>query len=500
MSFGIESFRGLWKSIASFDFRPRNPLDGDLVKVKRIAINALDGSKVPGDPKPVLCFVLNGFNPSYSGIKIVPLDTPNSIVITLNKDGLISEYGVLEDDFAHRLALEPERISSIIYERTLGEWIKQQKLDLVIANFQRIIQKKCPSWLSPPLLMEILKIAYLEKRKDLFGIDLSTVCSIENLKGKEILVGFRQDKAFLVEISRKIFLAKGGQSEVFIVEAIGSKKPKIIKIHYSSPRSSLHESNLLDQLHETFPKNEKGKHRIPGIQKPGYGAILKPSCIIEPLYDGDLLKALGYPIGATEYKKGTEVFSSETEKLLAFYDIIYGLNYCVNEKGLIHNDIKPDNVFYTFDVKTNKVKLFLGDFGSALLLNPQKIEPKAYYNFVGTDCYIPQKDAETRKALGKKADQSKNLNDWMKLIVYAQKCDIFSLGCLFLCLLFPETNFFNYCENNHPIPSTFRKARLKTNPEICQLIEAMVNPDPLLRPSISDVSKSYREILQDLSC
>lgn len=499
--------------------RNRNPLNAEIMHIQREAILSLDGKQLPADGEPVDCVVLQGIDGKRYGVKIVPdsVDIRDKFfVLVVKKNGIEKEVCVQPEEFAERLQLDPRSLGQT---RNLTKYVEEQNISLVLANYQRLFekqQKHHSEGLEPHLLMKVIKVAYLKLGKLKaygertspalqIGLPLSGIMDEQldvdlkkALGERKIVVGFKGDKAFLRDITKRELIGKGGAGEVFKICSIASQKGKAMK---TVTFGANEEAKIVDKLHEGYSIQEKGF--VPGIVKPFHGVVnfgkkvnsttgSEEFGILDTLYVGDLESALGL-------HDKPEVFKGMSEKLEAFYKVLVGLEHCVIKKGLLHQDIKPKNIFYRHNNNTGKIDLYLGDFGSAQLVdvnhsfNPA--DDKAF-----TPNFVPKADYWERYAL---ATQLRAIDDPESREKYIQHCrrwDIFSLGCVLVKLLVPKQPYFKYESGPmHPIPDTFdRKVLVDANipQEICDLIETMLQKDPSKRPSIETVREIYANALK----
>ncbi|KAF4384848.1 hypothetical protein G4B88_000244 [Cannabis sativa] len=149
---------------------------------------------------------------------------------------------------------------------------------------------------------------------------------------------------------------------------------------------------------------------------------------------------------------GSHQLLSETEVLEAVHQIAKALQF-IHERGIVHLDVKPDNIY----VKNGVYKL--GDFGCATLID------KSLPIEEGDARYMPQ------EVLNERYD-------------HLEKVDIFSLGICMLELIrgssLPESGRLNVKEGKLPLLPG-RSLHLQN------LIKAMVDPDPIKRPSAKDL-------------
>lgn len=102
----------------------------------------------------------------------------------------------------------------------------------------------------------------------------------------------------------------------------------------------------------------------------------------------------------------------ELEAIKLWKDILEGVAY-LHEQGIMHRDLKPQNIIYIS--KTKEVKII--DFGLALMLEKNEIVS----SLVGSPMFI------SPQVLNKEA--------------YTDKCDIWSLGIIFYYTLFGQSPY-----------------------------------------------------------
>jgi len=148
--------------------------------------------------------------------------------------------------------------------------------------------------------------------------------------------------------------------------------------------------------------------------------------------------------------------------------LIYAVKY-IEEKNILHNDIKTDNILLCNDV------IKLTDFGSAeILLNREK------GTFYGFDIYSHNSAPEMNKS------------------GYNYSIDIWQIGVVFYSMLFGEYPFFNeldklgYYGNLSLSPLSFEYIQNNkiiippTNPEAADLLSKMMEIDPKKRITLDD--------------
>ncbi|XP_062088410.1 wee1-like protein kinase [Humulus lupulus] len=163
---------------------------------------------------------------------------------------------------------------------------------------------------------------------------------------------------------------------------------------------------------------------------------------------------------------GSHQLLSETKVLEALYQIGKALQF-IHQKGIVHLDVKPDNIY----VKNGVCKL--GDFGCATLID------KSLPIEEGDARYMPQ------EILNERYD-------------HLDKVDIFSLGvCMFELIRgssLPESG---------PQRLNVKEGKLPLLPghslQFQNLLKVMVDPDPIRRPSAKDLVENpiFRRVLQN---
>lgn len=176
-----------------------------------------------------------------------------------------------------------------------------------------------------------------------------------------------------------------------------------------------------------------------------------------------------YPYIVMEYMEGGSLADMVLAgRLINFVDAIHiihdvsrALDYAHNQKGIIHCDISPSNIF--FDKEKGLWKL--GDFGLARM----KLRSERTYERKG-GWYV--------------APEVKNGQE------PSEKSDVYSLGVIFLELLTGDR-----------YPSSLgrlEKMRIGTSQgtlrAVKSLIEKMIDPDPFNRPTIKEVLNDIRRV------
>ena len=126
-----------------------------------------------------------------------------------------------------------------------------------------------------------------------------------------------------------------------------------------------------------------------------------------------------------------------------FYQCINSLCY-IHEKGVIHRDIKPLNIFID-----DNMKIKIGDFGISAL-NPSQYKIHKFEYSKGT--YINPKDDKNddllshNTVLGTQGFQAKEMQENGE---YDQKIDVYAMGCTFFELVYLHSPLINSEEDQN---------------------------------------------------
>ncbi|KAG2770831.1 hypothetical protein PC129_g6898 [Phytophthora cactorum] len=269
--------------------------------------------------------------------------------------------------------------------------------------------------------------------------------------------------------------------------------------HNISPRISLARSQRL-ATGKTSPQriNEDGDesfNRQSSMERPrkswdpstsnGGAFITQIDVYIQmALYEGNSLRDW------VDQRKSGEIDVSKNMHI--FLQIVNGLKY-VHKKGLVHRDIKPANIFLTreFCVK-------IGDFGLSknTLQTSLNLHPSRYLCEEGDDSF----DSMSYNSTDEEMEEVSEFSVGVGTPLYSspeqthglQTCDapsdVYSLGVL-LCEIFCT---FTTQMERYVVLSNVRKGQLPPSlvdehPQIAELICAMVQEEPQLRPTCAEI-------------
>lgn len=149
---------------------------------------------------------------------------------------------------------------------------------------------------------------------------------------------------------------------------------------------------------------------------------------------------------------------TKIQKLKIMYQIADGLQ-SLHQQGIIHRDIKPDNVLLTEDYQVK-----ITDFG----LSKSSLSSNTFYSVVGTN-------------------EWKAPEYWEKDSKKTNKVDIFSLGCLFY-FIYTRKHPYDFNEKTIDFNMRSNKHLLSNqNPFLKNLVENMIKQNPNERYTIKQV-------------
>lgn len=190
----------------------------------------------------------------------------------------------------------------------------------------------------------------------------------------------------------------------------------------------------------------------------------------------------------TDLKKLSEQGIPKTALLNSFMQTIAGLSI-VHDKKVAHFDIKPDNIFVNYDPENpNEIDARIADFDLAHIFKQDEDEEEPIVMKGSPECMSPEM-ANANKGI-------KNFED-------AVKADIYSLGVTFYkaykgselittykdfengkqCIDYVANLTYELMDSELDFPESNDPNSLE------HLIWEMVNPDPLGRPTLEQISK-----------
>lgn len=152
-----------------------------------------------------------------------------------------------------------------------------------------------------------------------------------------------------------------------------------------------------------------------------------------------------------------------------FSQICSGLEY-IHNKGIVHHDLKPSNVFISFD---HNVPIFqLGDFGLACPLEDNKM---TRHDGFGTRLYAAKEQIDGK--------------------ICTKKSDIYSLGIIFVELI-SKCGTVMECSKK---VDCIKKGQTVDDiePELCKLISKLLNVKYEQRPCISDLKDEVKLLIEN---
>jgi len=159
------------------------------------------------------------------------------------------------------------------------------------------------------------------------------------------------------------------------------------------------------------------------------------------------------------------------------FSILSSLAY-VASQGIMHRDLKPGNIL----IDSNE-KIYIGDFGLATFIK----KPKYLFKRCGTPGYM--------------APEVFCYNEKLSHTYYDDRCDVFSVGCIFYQMLFgsklfnskepdgvlkENKNFDAYSKTVYNIHKEIQNKTSKINKEALKLLLLLLEPEPENRPCAAE--------------
>jgi serine/threonine-protein kinase len=191
-------------------------------------------------------------------------------------------------------------------------------------------------------------------------------------------------------------------------------------------------------------------------------------------------------------------FTTESKLSLAVLEIVINqLLECLRlfrAKGIVHRDLKTDNVLYMVDENDDLCQIKVIDFGVGLALGQGAMQDLFRGKVVGTFSYMAPEQAR-----GKSVYQS----------------DLYSVGAIFTVLLtgklpmvFPKTRSRSdlvkqiYRIEKEPRPKlTTLNPYLKKNTtleHLAETVQAMLDLDPMRRPNVEECQAAFDGVFQHI--
>jgi serine/threonine protein kinase len=228
-----------------------------------------------------------------------------------------------------------------------------------------------------------------------------------------------------------------------------------------------------------------------------YGLIEQDSekILINGYYPNDNLTQLVERNWLEKYKPP---FNTESKLTLGVLEIVVNQLLdclkCFRAKGVVHRDLKTDNILYMVDEneRLNRIKVI--DFGVALSIGPNAVDDLFKGKVVGTFAYMAPEQAK-----GKSGFQS----------------DLYSAGAIFTVLLtgklpmiFPKTKTRqDLVRQIIRIEKEPRPRLTELNPflnrnttfeHIAATVESMLDLDPMRRPNLEEVQAAFDGVFQHI--
>lgn len=246
-------------------------------------------------------------------------------------------------------------------------------------------------------------------------------------------------------------------------------------------------------IHHLVQPDETNQHpnivEYYGLEDQGGGKIL-----VNGYYPNDSLTQLVEKNWNEKYKPPFGVKSKITLRTLEV--IIQQLLECLRhfrERGVVHRDLKTDNILYTVDEKEEVNRIKVIDFGVGLAVNNPKVRDMFKGKVVGTFSYMAPEQARGKSTYGS---------------------DLYSAGAIFTVLMtgklpmvFPKTRTRQeLAKQILRIEKELRPRLTELNPwlkresileNLASLIETMLSLDPMQRPSLEEVTDQFNVIFDE---
>lgn len=359
----------------------------------------------------------------------------------------------------------------LLYSTKMRQGLKAEK--------EKIMEKRLKDLEDAKISLENSKRAFEERINSIVNDDTFTATLA--LAGNAVLAvpGYREEK-FNVAFRPESLIAKGGMGEVFLgkllkenlIEEFGTDACVIKK-----PLKKIAEKMFLQELsiHEVFVRNK-------------YFAQLQcfsvdPQAIVLKYYKMGSLKNLiyrGSKIQQLEHiNYNFELCCFLLQKIAWVFNIMH-------MKGLVHCDVKPDNILLDSDSQ-EKIFPVITDFGIVYITNSAQIIKEMHR--------VNVQGATMSYASPEIIDSITNHKDYEPTF----KCDVYSLSIMALELLVRK-NPWNQKFSLNMVLSGKRPQIVFVHPKtsigesIMELLKKCWSPTPSLRPSMEDIDVFFTKL------
>lgn len=267
-------------------------------------------------------------------------------------------------------------------------------------------------------------------------------------------------------------IGKGSFARVYLVENKETKERFAVKAF--SKEYLLSQSKGKESLINEIEIMQKLKHPYIMCLEEVHESKNSVYLVLELLEGGELLNHIS---------NNSSISMGEVGRIM-FY-ILDALSY-MNSKGIMHRDLKPDNMILKEKDKKEGFTLKLVDFGLATVHNI----PEYLFKRCGTPGFVAPEVIN--------APSNENIH-------YEPKCDVFSAGVIFYILLtekspFDGASFKEILQKNKQCRVDFKHPKLKKNKLALELLVKMLEVDPAKRISAEEAlsERFFKEMERDL--
>lgn len=309
----------------------------------------------------------------------------------------------------------------------------------------------------------------------------------------------KQPELFIIDLSAKKELGRGIHCVAEAVKEIISGKEMVLKnAILEANRETIaqvlnmirHSKRVLKELNQagTTSGIQKKPYATIGLTNPPGNQQVKMLMSIvgtlEPRYDSELfdrIEAIG--------DDREHFWKTQSERFQIGKQLLEGL-VAIHSKGYTHGDLKLDNAL--IQGQGEEILVHISDFGNAKSMNEENppLDPSGIY----TIDYNLESDMD----LEEEAFHDKN---WKLLHFYQTKRDLFEMGVLLAkCLTANDpfdSNPDEFIELDRScLDRVIRKMWQKPlSVKILDLLNQMLNPSPLMRPTAEKALRLYMELI-----